>query len=470
MQAVILAGGKATRLGMLAQTKPKALAEIGGRPLIDHHLRLLERYGITDAILILGHLAEPIIEELGDGSARGMKLRYYREEEPLGTAGGLRQIAAMLDDDFLLIYGDIMVDMDYSRLIRFHKASSALATLVVHPNDHPNDSDLLDVDESNRVVAFYPKPHPESRYYRNLVNAAIYVMSPRILEYVPLGASDFGKDVLPVACRAAKVMAYNSPEYIKDAGTPERLAQIRRDFESGKIASRNLERPRPAVFLDRDGVINREVGNLRSVDQFELLPGSAAAIRMLDEAGFLVLVATNQPGVAKGFCSEDTVKEIHRRLETEIGREGAYLHAIYYCPHHPDKGFPGEVESLKIDCDCRKPKTGMIDRARREFQHRHPQILVRRRFHARYRVWPAIGHANDRGQDRARLRRPCRAVETGRLQNEHLGSGGLYHREHALRSTDGNYAYAPAGQLPRWRIGPGGILHSQSRRRAQRVD
>jgi histidinol-phosphate phosphatase family protein len=368
MQAVILAGGKATRLGAAAQARPKALVDIGGQPLLDHHLRLLKRYGIDDVILMVGHLAQPIIDEIGDGSGRGMRVRYYREEEPLGTAGGLRKIAAMLADDFLLLYGDIMVDMDLARLMRYHRSASALASLVVHPNDHPYDSDLVEVDERGRVAAFHPKPHPEGVYFRNLVNAAIYVMSPDILRFIPAdGPSDFGKDVFPAACRQAKIFAYNSPEYIKDIGTPERLEGVRRDFKDGLVAGRNLERPRPAVFLDRDGVINRELDHLGSVDRFELLPGAAEAIGRLNRAGFLVLVATNQPGVAKGFFTEDTVREIHRRLETEIGRGGAYVNGIYYCPHHPEKGFPGEVESLKIDCECRKPKTGMIDRARGEF-------------------------------------------------------------------------------------------------------
>ena len=164
-----------------------------------------------------------------------------------------------------------------------------------------------------------------------------------------------------------RLRAYHSAEYFKDFGTPDRLAHVRSDFETGKTARLSRGYPRPAVFLDRDGVINKEVSHLSDPAQMELIPGAAEAIRRLNEAGFLVIVVTNQPVVARGECTLDVLRLIHNKMETLLGREHAWIDALYFCPHHPDKGFAGEVSELKVDCVCRKPKTGMFDQAVRDW-------------------------------------------------------------------------------------------------------
>ena len=115
-----------------------------------------------------------------------------------------------------------------------------------------------------------------------------------------------------------------------------------------------------AIFIDRDGTINRYVGFLRDLDQLELLPGVAKAIQIINQSEYLVIVVTNQPVIARGEVTYEKLQEIHNKMETLLAKEGAFLDAIYFCPHHPDKGFAGEVASLKVECDCRKPKPGMI--------------------------------------------------------------------------------------------------------------
>ena len=249
-----------------------------------------------------------------------------------------------------------------------HGTSGRLATLVVHPNDHPYDSDLVEVDARNRVTAVHPKPHAPGQYLHNLVNAGLYVLSPAILEFIPHDvATDFGKDIFPAVHENQPIFGYPTPEYIKDMGTPARLAKVSADEASGKVARWNMEHSRPAVFLDRDGVLNDSDGYIDSPEKLRVIPGVADAIHRLNGSDYLSVVVTNQPVVARNMCTLDGLDDIHAKLDTVLGEQHAWLDAIFACPHHPDAGFPGENVALKINCNCRKPKTGLIDQARARF-------------------------------------------------------------------------------------------------------
>jgi len=150
-------------------------------------------------------------------------------------------------------------------------------------------------------------------------------------------------------------------------GTPERYEAVCRDFETGKVAAKNLKNLQKAVFLDRDGTINEYVGFLRDIGRLALLPGAAEAIRRINDSGYLAIVATNQPVIARGEVTVPELQEIHNKMETLLGAEGAYLDGIYYCPHHPHKGYEGEIPELKVECVCRKPKPGMLLQAAQDF-------------------------------------------------------------------------------------------------------
>lgn len=365
-QAIILAGGKGTRLSARLGDLPKPMIPVGGRPLLEHQLDLCRRHGLTDVLLLVKHRAEVIRAHVGDGRRWGVHARYQLEEEPLGTAGAVLAAYAHLDEQFLVLYGDEMLEVDLGRFARAHTEVAADVSLLVHPNDHPLDSDLVEVDADGWVRAFHTRPHPPDRSFQNLVNAALYVVRRDALEpwRDPGRPMDFGKDLFPAMLAAgARLWAYRSPEYIKDIGTPERHDRVCAEFEAGVIAQSSLAVPQVAVFLDRDGTLNEERDGVLAPDQLRLLPGVAEAIRELNHRGVRTVVITNQPVVAKGFCTEADVEAVHRRLETLLGAEHAFLDRIYYCPHHPERGFPGERPELKRDCDCRKPRTGMITRA-----------------------------------------------------------------------------------------------------------
>lgn len=368
-QLIILAGGKGTRLKDRLGDLPKPLIPIADKPLLAHQVELAKRYGFTDIIIFVCYRPDLIEQALGDGSRWGVRIRYQIEKEPLGTAGAVLAGYDLLAERFVVLYGDTMVNVDLDRIWSAHQIAKADATLLLHPNDHPLDSDLVEVNADGWIRAFHNRPHPSGRYFQNLVNAALYVINKKALQpYAErIAASDFGKDLFPSMARdGLKLLGYNSPEYIKDVGTPERLDRISAEFAAGVVQRSSLGVPQRAVFLDRDGTLNREVDGVRSPDQLELLPGVAEAIHRLNHSGWRAIVVSNQPVIAKGFCSESDVRAVHNKLETLLGQEHAFVDRIYYCPHHPEKGFAGEREELKIDCECRKPKPGMLVQAAKE--------------------------------------------------------------------------------------------------------
>ncbi len=368
MKAIILAGGKGTRLGVLTKDLPKPMVPLLGKPLVEYQVELCKRYGLSEIIFIVNHLKQPLIDHFGDGCDFGIKISYFEESEPLGTVGGIKEIEHLLTEDFLILYGDVLVDMDLNRLFKFHREKQSEATLVVHPNDHPYDSDLVELDENERVTAVHPKPHNADTYYHNMVNAATYVFSPKVLTHLENGVkADFGKNIFPQLIDKIRMFGYNTTEYLKDMGTPERLEQVSADIQSGKVAARNLENKQCCIFLDRDGVINPDYDLIARTEDMELYPWSAAAIKRINKSNFISVVTTNQSVVARNLTDLQGLGEIHKKMESLLGAEGAKLDEIKFCPHHPDGGFEGENPAFKIVCDCRKPKAGMHLEAAAQF-------------------------------------------------------------------------------------------------------
>jgi D,D-heptose 1,7-bisphosphate phosphatase len=367
MKTVIIAGGKGTRIRSIADEIPKVMIPINSKPVIEYQILLAKRYGYTDFLFLTGYLGDKIEAYFGNGSNWGVNIEYFQETEALGTAGAFAEVKEKLTSDFWVFYGDTIMDFDMGKMYNFHRQHNSEATLFLHPNDHPHDSDLVDIDDDSQIIAFYPKPH-KNVYHRNLVNAALYILSPAMLDFIHQGLkSDFGKNIFPTALvNSAKMYGYVSAEYIKDMGTPDRYEQVCNDMAVGKVARQNSRNKRPAVFLDRDGVINKEVNLLSSLDQMELIIGAAEAIRTINQSGYLAVVVSNQPVIARNLCDFDELKQIHNKMETLLGKEQAYLDAIYFCPHHPDRGYPEERVEYKIDCDCRKPKSGMFLKAAKD--------------------------------------------------------------------------------------------------------
>lgn len=365
--AVIMAGGKGSRLRSITNDEiPKPMVPVDGKPLLEYQVEKLKEYGIKKIVMIVGHLGEKIMDHFKDGKDFNVDIDYIVEKEPLGTAGAFYYLKDKTDaKDFLLIFGDVFFDIDFDRMEDFHFKNAALTTLLAHPNGHPYDSDLIQTDDNGKVIGFDSKNNVRDYWYDNMVNAGMYVINRELLELAGEPVKiDFEKDILANQVKnGANIYAYHSPEYVKDVGTVDRINATVEELKNGLVASKNLKNRQRAIFLDRDGTMNVSKGFISNADELELIPGTIEAVKAINKSGALAIVITNQPVIARGECSFEELHNIHNKLKTLLGEKGAFVDDIFYCPHHPDKGFEGEVPELKFDCECRKPKTGMINEA-----------------------------------------------------------------------------------------------------------
>jgi len=365
--AVIMAGGRGTRIREINFDTPKPMIPLLGKPVLQYEIESLKKQGLTDIVLVIGYLGKQIISYFGNGKDFGVNIRYIEEKEPLGTAGSLFFLKNNVSKDFLLLNGDNIFNVDINRFYQRHKKNNCLATILTHPNNHPYDSGVIVADKNNLVTKWMSKEEPRL-WYRNRVNAGIHFLSSKILDkFIEPKKTNLDREVLEPLIAEKQLFIYDSSEYIKDMGTPDRYYQVIEDLKNNKPERKNLSYKQKAIFLDRDGTINKYVGFLKNIDDFELLPGVSDAIKLINQSDYLAIVVTNQPVVARGDVTFDQLNEIHNKMETLLGKEGAYLNGLYFCPHHPDKGFEGEIPELKIDCDCRKPKPGMLLKAAKDF-------------------------------------------------------------------------------------------------------
>jgi D,D-heptose 1,7-bisphosphate phosphatase len=360
---LILAGGFGTRMSKYFPGIPKPMIPVAGVPILEHQINECKRYGFTKICLSLHFEAEKIQNYFGDGETFGVKIKYLIENIPLGTGGALLQAIELLSSNFLVLYADVYSDIDLKKLFNFHIDNAPAATIVAHPNNHPHDSDLLVLDNNNKVLEVCPHPHNLNTFFGNMVNAALYVFNRTLIKKNKLKVEkfDIAQELIPnIISLGMNVKAYVTIEYIKDMGSPERLKKVEEDIKSNVPISRSLRQQRNCIFFDRDGTLNKEVGHLNNIDDLELLPGASKAIAKVNSSQYIAICVTNQPVIARGDLTDDGFKKIMSKLDFELGIDGAYLDKFYYCPHHPDSGFEGEIVDLKINCKCRKPKSGMF--------------------------------------------------------------------------------------------------------------
>lgn len=380
MKVVIMAGGRGKRIAELFPDIPKPLIPIDGMPILEREIRSLSSQGFKDIILTVGYLADKIVDYFGDGSQWGVKIAYFIEKTPLGNAGALFRLREEIGDDpFLLLNADAAFDVDFNRMLDYHREKGGLVTIFTHPNSHPYDSGLIVADEDAKVVAWLSKEDERPQWYDNRVNAGLHIMDPKVLDlclkdldidentHFPVGKVDLDRQILKPLCGTGQMVCYDSPEYVKDMGTPDRFHLVEADYRNGIVHARNLGNKQKAIFLDRDGTINKYVGFLRHINDFDLIEGVADAIKLINQSEYLAIVVTNQPVIARGEVSWEELNEIHQKMTTLLGKAGTYVDGIYICPHHPDKGFEGERPEYKIDCSCRKPKPGLLLQAAKDF-------------------------------------------------------------------------------------------------------
>ena len=360
MQTAIIAGGKGTRIAEYYPNIPKPMIPLNGKPLLQHQIEMLVNQGLTQITLIVGYKSEVIENYFGNGFKYGAEINYIKEDTPLDTGGAL---SLLPKEDTLILLGDVYCNIDVDRLIAYHRNKQADITLFVHPNNHPQDSDIVVADDEGKVTEWNAKSSADHNALRNLVNAGIYLINADMLPNGKAIKRNLNRELIIPQIGVKKVYAYRSTEYVKDMGTIERLRQVENDISEGIAAARSLKNKQKAIFLDRDGTINIFDGLITNPNQLKLADGAAEAIRYINKSEYLAICVTNQPVIARGDVTFEQLNAIHARLDNLLGEQGAYLDNLLFCPHHPDKGFEGERIEYKTDCNCRKPKPGLLIKA-----------------------------------------------------------------------------------------------------------
>jgi histidinol-phosphate phosphatase family protein len=358
---------------------PKCLIDINGKPLIQHQLEFFRKHGYRDIIFCIAHLADKVKAYFKNGSSFNMNISYVQEtEELMGTAGSVKLVENLMgnDEDFIVYYGDNLTSMDFKKFLAFHKNKNALATICMRPlPDGYKSTSVITLDINSKIQVFLEKPPMEEiekyKDQKRYINSGIYAFKKDIFRLIPENKKyDFAKEVFPyITQNNLGMYGYVTNEFFKEIGRVEKYNQFLEDFKDRRDFLFNPENrgKRKAIFMDRDGVINVNASRLSNPDNLVLLPNVAEAIRKINSSGYLAIIATNQPDVSKGYYTFDDLNKVHERMLELIAEKGAHIDDIYICPHHPEKGFPGEVPELKIDCDCRKPKPGLLSKAIKEY-------------------------------------------------------------------------------------------------------
>lgn len=339
-QAVFLVGGLGTRLKGLTQDTPKPLLDVGGRPFLDYLLDEAARHGLRDILLLAGHFGQQVADRYDGRDWRGAHIKVLCEPEPLGTGGALRFALPHLADQFLLANGDSFFDINLRALaLNLPEGGMAIALRNV-TGDRYGRVRLKD----SKVLSF----HAPQEAVPGPINGGVYALRRAIVETIPEGKVSLEGDIFPGLAAQGRIRSREFKGYFIDIGVPE-------DFERAQTQlPRHLRRP--AVFFDRDGVLNRDINYLYRPQDFEWLEGARKAIRLCNDAGYFVFVVTNQAGVARGYYGESDVRNLHAWINAELAREGAHVDAFEYCPHHPDGIHP----DYRRACRRRKPEPGMI--------------------------------------------------------------------------------------------------------------
>jgi len=358
----ILVGGKGKRVKSITNGKSKAEIKLNKtKNIIDYQLTELTK--LNKNIYIISNKNFVSLKQYVKKKYRNNKISFIDEDLQLGTAGAIKNLENIKhNQDFLVVFGDLLFNFDFQKLIDFHKFKKSECTLVVHPNSHPIDSDCVELNDNSQVVEFYKKPYNKKKIINNLCLSGILIINKKFLKLIkPHLSQDISKNLLDkILNKNNRIFGYKTREYIKDVGTLDRVEQAKKDLNSIKFKKGNINSKIPAVFLDRDGVINFEKNNGKYQNPKKFITGSLESFQKINNAGFLAILITNQPAVAKGFISLKKLKRDLKFLNYKIAEHNGYLDDIFYCIHHPTKGFKNELKKLKKNCKNRKPNNGMF--------------------------------------------------------------------------------------------------------------
>lgn len=351
-EALILAGGLGTRLGELTLETPKPILPVDGEPFMRYLLWNLARQGVRRAVLSTGYLAEKVEAVLGDGSDFGLELSYAVETEALGTGGAIRFAAEQLGDRFYVLNGDTLFDANLPALNALAIDLAVPAAIAMRAVEDVSRYGRVLVDDAGRMTEYAEK----SASGPGWISGGIYVLEKHLLERLPEGPCSVEKSLFPDMVSERKVAGMPSNGYFVDIGLPETLAAANEEVPKW--------RNKQTVFLDRDGVLNVNHGWVHTPEEFDWIEGAPQAVRWLNDKGYLVILITNQAGIARGKYSEKTFLEFTDWMQDRLAEHGAHLDAVYYCPNHPVHG----LAPYNVECGRRKPAPGMLIDAIRDWK------------------------------------------------------------------------------------------------------
>jgi D,D-heptose 1,7-bisphosphate phosphatase len=358
-EALILAGGLATRLGALAHTTPKSLQVVAGKPLLEHVAWNLARHGVKRVVLSLGHLSDEFAQAAARGLGCGLEVETVVESQPMGTGGALAVAAATLQDNAVLVLnGDTLFDLNYLDLALLLEHSDASVAMALRSMPDAGRYGAVGLD-GHLISSFCEK----SQVAQGLVNGGVYAMRTELLRTLEHRPHSFERDVLPGLVQGGRVVGKEYTGFFVDIGLPETLA-------SAQSAVARW-RAKPLVLFDRDGVLNVDHGHVATQERWEWIPGAREAVKYVNDAGILAAVVTNQAGIAKQLYSHADYLAFEAWIATRLAQSGAHFDAVYHCPHHPQAS--GE---LGVVCDCRKPAPGMILRAINELEPDPTRVVL----------------------------------------------------------------------------------------------
>lgn len=353
MQAVILAGGQGTRLQPFTLENPKPMYPIQDQPYIAYLLEQVRDFGISEAVLLLGYKAQTVIDYLEAEPIEGLSIKYSTTPVEHETGARLHAAAELIHGDFLLMYCDNYCPIDFAKHLAAFQENHALVQMLAYANRDGYTKNNLLVEDGQ--VKVYDKARQTPGL--NGVDIGYALIARGVLDWLPEENINFERFAYARALEQGRLYATVTEHRYYSIGSYARMPLTERFFSGRK-----------AVFLDRDGTLNERPPRacyIERPEDFVWLPGAKEAVRLLNEAGYLVLLVTNQPGLARGRLTGDTLAAIHEKMGADLRQAGAHIDRIYMCPHNWDDG-----------CFCRKPQPGMLYEAQREYDLNIPKDCV----------------------------------------------------------------------------------------------
>ena len=353
-QAVIIAGGKGTRLKSILGRKPKILVNLEQDTLLDYQINYLRNNKIEKIHFCLGYKSQYILDYLNN---KNINYTYSIEDKPLGTYGALLNSKEYLDEKFFVLYGDVLTNLDIQKEFKLFLKYKSDAHLILRYTNHPEDSDLVALRE-NQVISI-SRLSEVNNSIMPIGNTSLLFLQKKLLkEQYSQKKIDLFQDFIKKNIKNLYITGSISLDYIRDIGTKDRY-----ETEIPKYKDK-INKPYSVAFFDRDGTLIADQGNENNPEKLKFNNLSLEIMSYLQSINFKTLLVTNQPGLAKGFFKVQDLIEFNSKMLLEIiAKKINPFDDIFICPHHPESGFVGEVNKLKISCTCRKPETGLVDEA-----------------------------------------------------------------------------------------------------------